>query len=178
MLDAFENRILKQNPLIVENSGTVLHPHSEEIFTDNFRRKMFMIGREPTVFNMYNGSMFFSDMIGNNLIVENYDMGAFGFLNEEMRYNNWLGMFIKKNFLMKNAENGLNKMIPNYILDKIYKETVYYRKNNETELNTISLLYLRDEVFQGKCFIVNPLKFVESMKEDKLMSAIKENMSK
>ena len=177
MLDAFEERMLKRSPLKVENRGTVLHPHSDEIFTDNFRRKMFMIGKEPTVFNMYNDSMFFSEMIGNSLLVENCDLGVFGILSEEMRYNNWLGMFMKENFLKKNRENGLNKMLPHYTIENIEKDTVYYRKNNG-EVETISLLYLRDEVLQGKCYIVNPIKFVESIKEDKLMDTIRNNILK
>lgn len=165
------NNILKD-----ENIGMILHPHSEQMFTDNFRRKMFMLGNEPTMFRMFNNSMFLSNQIGNNLIVENFDIDLFGFLDETTRYNNWLGLFCKENFLVKNNVNSLNKMLPRYTIIKIYKETVYYQENNNEELKTISLLYLRDEVFQGKCFIVNPIKFVESIKVDKVSQAIKEKL--
>lgn len=173
MLDAFEERILKQNILDEKDSGMVLHPHSEQMFTDNFRRKMFMLGNEPTMFRMFNNSMFLSNHIGNNLIVENFDIALFDILDETTRYNNWLGLFCKENFLIRNNLNSLNKMLPHYTIIKIYKDTVYYCENDSKELKTISLLYLRDEVFNCKCFIVNPIKFVESIKVDKIMQAIK-----
>ena len=172
MLDAFEERILKQNMLDTKDSGMILHPHSDQMFTDNFRRKMFMLGNEPTMFRMFNNSMFLSNHIGNNLIVENFDISLFDILDETTRYNNWLGLFCKENFLIRNNQNSLNKMLPHYTIIKIYKDTVYYHENDSEELKTISLLYLRDEVINGKCFIVNPIKFVESIKVDKLYNSI------
>ena len=177
MFDSMYDRIYKKEPLRIENTGMVLHPHSEQMLTDNFRKKLLMLGEEPTMFRMNNNSMFLSNIVGNTMIVEDLDLGYLSFLDEETRYNNWLKTFCRENFLLKNSENRKNKMLPHYTIENIEKDTVYYRKNNG-EVETISLLYLRDEVLQGKCYIVNPIKFVESIKEDKLMDAIRNNILK
>lgn len=63
-------------------------------------------------------------------------------------------------------------MLPHYTIDKIVEDTVYYRKNKGEKVYKMSLFYLRYEVFSGNCVIENPIKFVESVKVDKLYEKV------
>lgn len=120
------------------------------------------------------GIPFLHTKVGNTLITEIFDplmLGSVG-VGKGKSFDVWLKSFISEHFFNQNNRNKENKMLPHYTIDKIIEDIVYYRRNKGEKVYKMSLLDLRYEVFSGNCVIENPIKFVESVKVDKLYEKV------
>lgn len=118
------------------------------------------------------GIPFLHTRVDNTLITERFDPLMLGIVGKGKSFDVWLKSFVSEDFFNQNNRNKENKMLPHYTIDKIVEDTVYYRKNKGEKVYKMSLFYLRYEVFSGNCVIENPIKFVESVKVDKLYEKV------